>query len=623
MQKQMKEEPSKIKLQKKPKVHTRVETKKESEWIVLDEYKSKDEPVSANTKENILWIGTSLSDQHLDVNMLSLKTNTEVKKVKAFTIVSVDGKYDPKKNVEDVANEELDKKTFDIVVVEVGVNEVSNLNLRMAPHLLQQEMKEKMEKLHLLAVQWTMQYPELRVVLLERVERIDSDRRASQARGADQAMWSWWEANGRPENIILERLKLQTLGRKERDEVFGRLGEQFCDGVHLRGKDGGKEFTHRAANLVRRVLRVRAKTMGPRRTHGPMDRATQKTKRPDERMRAVDKRKVEAKRNHDEDDEERKKYEQRTRNFERRRREEDKRKVEVKRRHDEEWERYEQRTRDFEMRRREDERRKVASKKISDEKKIVDEEKLMKEKQRRLNILKEKEEQSKKRIRANRMRDDERRKREERMRKSDEKQQSVRVRQQDYEKRKLERETRHALRKKEDDKSPERRERGARFERRGMGMMFERQKPMFASGRWSREWGDSTLGRNKRKEARREGIEPRKEGREPMREGREHRREGMVPRRNGMDPKREGREPRREGWEPRREGWEPKREGRVHRMDGRESRREWGLGASHYDTRRAIYGRREERDGHYQSQYPPLPRAGNGRRGALAPRHKA
>ena len=46
----------------------------------------------------VLWIGTSLSDKHLDVKKLSLKTNTIVKKVKAFTIVAEDGKYKPEKN---------------------------------------------------------------------------------------------------------------------------------------------------------------------------------------------------------------------------------------------------------------------------------------------------------------------------------------------------------------------------------------------------------------------------------------------------------------------------------------------------------------------------------------------
>ena len=490
---------------------TRNVEKNENEWIVLDEYESKAEPDKDKTEQNVLWVGTSLSNQHLDAQKVSLKTNVKVKKVKAYTIVSKDGKYNPKLNVEDVVKQELEKKAYDVVIIETGVNEVSNLDLRKSSLLLQQEMKMKMEKLHLMTVQWTMLYPGLRVVLLERVKRIDSDLRAGQAKLADESMWSWWKANGRPENIILEKLELQTRNRDERDEVFGRLGERtmdgrFNDGIHLRGKYGSKEFTHRAVNMLRRVLRPNFK-------ESRMNQETRKSKKAD--FRSQESRCL----------------------MERRRAEEMIRADE--RRVDDEWRRNDERSRADERKRKDDVRRIVETRRIKDDRKRAEEKRMNDEKQRRQSILRQREEQSKRRMRENKLRDEEKRRRDQRMRKSDENQKREMVSREDYEKRRVDREARHAARD-DDEKGSEKNERRSSFKGKYLDNMRILNKP--------RGW-------------------------------------------------REGREVRREG--------------------------EWG---TKYSSSRPLTrgdwrgsGMKEDMSGYYQTQYPPLPRSGNGRWGATAP----
>ena len=524
----------------------------EEDWVVLDEYDSKQESVNVKKSESILWIGTSLSDQHLDAKKLSMKTNTNVKKVKAFTIFAEDGKYNPEKNVEDVANKELEKKAYDVVVIEVGVNEVSNLDLRKAPLLLKQEMNKKMERLHLMSVQMTMKYQGLRVVLVERVERIDSDQRANQAMWANQAMLSSWEANGKPENIILEKLNLKVKMREERDQVFGRLGERtwngkFNDGIHLRGKDGSKEFTHRAGNMLMRVLGNKAKE-----TRRQVDQkgSIENSKRDEIRMKENERRNADERRQADE--KEKLSYEKK--------KEEEWRKVEEKRKRDEKWKMDEERSRYDEKRRWRDEKRKDESRRISIETKRAEEKRINSEKIRRQDIINRREEESKRRIRENNLREEKKRAQEERMRWSDQRQEHEREKRHDYEKRKLEREARHA--KREEQEIEEK-----RFKKRKREKKDERLERMPAFRKTSNE-NSRNLNRH-------------------------HARE---------------REARRGEW-------------RGSSYSRKEGRRE--------ETKEGFYyprgeGRSEEiSEGYYEAHYPPLPRAGNGRWGAPAPRHWA
>lgn len=71
-----------------------------------------------------------------------------------------------------------------------------------------------------------------------------------------------WEGCGSPTNIILESLNLQVRSRREEDEVFGRLRDRGCDGIHMRGKEGGREFTFRASRMLKRILEGQGSVRG-------------------------------------------------------------------------------------------------------------------------------------------------------------------------------------------------------------------------------------------------------------------------------------------------------------------------------------------------------------------------
>ena len=221
---------------------------------VDDMVEPKPKPEEKKEEHRTLWVGTSLSDQHLDVPQLENKTGGKVDKLKAFTITRNEGKKNPNLNAEELIPKALDSKKYDIIVIEMGVNEISNLKIGLEEHILKEEVHNKMEKLFHMTLQYITDHPNLKVVVLNRLPRLDSTSRASLSREADRAMVKLWEENGQPRNIILESLHLQVGSRKEKEEVFGHHLGNRSYGIHLRGVAGKKEFSYRAARLLLRVL---------------------------------------------------------------------------------------------------------------------------------------------------------------------------------------------------------------------------------------------------------------------------------------------------------------------------------------------------------------------------------
>ena len=83
------------------------------------------------------------------------------------------------------------------MVLEIGVNEVSNINLNVEPHVRNVIVKNHMEKLFLLAVQSAADYPDLTIVLLDRLPRLDSTTRAELGKEADQALATLWDSTSK------------------------------------------------------------------------------------------------------------------------------------------------------------------------------------------------------------------------------------------------------------------------------------------------------------------------------------------------------------------------------------------------------------------------------------------
>ena len=627
------------------------ETKKSTPREQMQSPEGVEAAESESSEFNVLWTGTSLSDQHLDQMKVGIRTGTKVIKMKAFTIARKDGKKEPQLNVEELVAEYLEKVKTDIVVVEAGVNEISNLDLNKEPQELRNEVKIKMEHLVHLASTWVVMYPGLRVVLLDRVSRIDSTARARLALEADHAMRMAWQQSGCPANIIIESLNLQVQSRRAEEEVFGRLRDRGCDGIHLRGEKGSKEFTYRGYKLLSRVLKS-GEQVSNRRKEDETERLRteeDQKRRAVEEMEAGRSRKIELERKANEKkriDLKRKEEEERQnaeiQNYEERKIMERRRRA-YERRKEDEWRRAEEWTKAEELRKTEEHRRIKESRRNEerwkDERLRVTEE----EKQRRIRLLKQRDEESKRRIKESLGRKEELRKKDEhraeQSRKSDEGQQGV----YDYVMRRVAREARHTRQEKEEkeklsDFEKRKLDREARHveqkERRGQeyGRSEQRawtRRQVESSGVWGRRPAENRVERGRRPaegrvERGRSPVENRVErGRRPVenRVGRGRRpAEGRVER--GRGPAESRVETGRRPAEDRFERGQRQAEGREERGQGGERRsmeangrgRECCRPRGGVDRKQQEEDRRACRAGFCRDQYPPLPAAGNGRR---------
>ena len=75
-------------------------------------------------------IGTSLTNQAINLKELEKRSKVDVTLEKCFTISSNNASYKPKMNIRDVAMEKVEQEEFDWIIIETGCNEVSNLDLR-------------------------------------------------------------------------------------------------------------------------------------------------------------------------------------------------------------------------------------------------------------------------------------------------------------------------------------------------------------------------------------------------------------------------------------------------------------------------------------------------------------
>ena len=558
----------------------------------------------------VLWVGTSLSDQHLDQSILEEKTKTKVDKLKAFTITRSEGKKNKNLNAEDLVSKALENNGYEVLVLELGVNEVSNLNIEAEKHVLREHMRNHMEKLFHLALQYITDHPNLKVVVLNRLPRLDSAIRSDLSRWADQDMARLWEENGRLDSIVIESLNLQVGSARDKEDVFGRKHGTKSFGIHLRGRAGNKEFTYRATKLLHRVI-VRKENSGKK---------------------------------EDRNEEERKREE---------RQKEEKRKAEDKTR---------ERERKAEAYKKED-NTKLQEKDRENEKRRKE------EKQRRMASIRKREEESKRRIQENVWKENRRKlnmkKKEERMKRSDVQQQreydeSGREGQacQEAGRREGSSGRREGQARRPAWQEAGRRE-GGSGRREGQAWQ-EGGRREGSSGR--REWQARRPAWQEagRREGRREGSSGRREGQVWQEGGRRKAREDYEERRKARELRHrdaenrdyrravrgrrhnspfyeagEGRNEARYSRELNREVDYPRvstREDRQYREEGRYSRKEredgssgWSRGREDKSTsggRREVRQPRQEREAGYlpsMQEYPPLTRAGNGRRGAPAP----
>ena len=203
-------------------------------------------PIPTKRMENILVVGTSLTNK-LNKQVIQNVTENKVTMAKAFTIDEKDGAVRPELNHKRVVPSELAKNRYDTLVLEGGVNEISNMNVDQDfianIDILKKKVAQDSINMYNLAEESLAKHPGLKkVIILKRIFRCDNTAKESLSQYANLVYDDIWNKKGRPSNIFIADQKLQCEGNL-RSVRYGNQHYESYDGVHMRGKLSAQHYT--------------------------------------------------------------------------------------------------------------------------------------------------------------------------------------------------------------------------------------------------------------------------------------------------------------------------------------------------------------------------------------------
>ena len=141
----------------------------------------------------LLWCGTSLSAQSIDIVECSRSSRFQVQFCKAFTINSIGATYKPEINAETILMSQFQGEK--VLVLELGCNEVSDATENSEMEAMEM-IDRKMEALVQLANHVCKREKLQKVILLNRLPCCDTSRKAALSLYSDEAMQNALRAKG-------------------------------------------------------------------------------------------------------------------------------------------------------------------------------------------------------------------------------------------------------------------------------------------------------------------------------------------------------------------------------------------------------------------------------------------
>ena len=199
-----------------------------------------------NDKIDNLQVKQNVTNK-LNKQVLQNVTDSNVTSVKAFTIDAKDGAVRPDLNHKRIVPAELSKNTYDTLVLEGGVNEISNINTDgdFIGNIENWKKKVSDDSVNMfrLAEESLANNPKLKkVIILKRNFRCDNQTKQSLSGSANTVYDDLWIRKGRPLNISIADQKLQCEGNL-RTLRYGNRNYDNYDGVHMRGKLSTQHYT--------------------------------------------------------------------------------------------------------------------------------------------------------------------------------------------------------------------------------------------------------------------------------------------------------------------------------------------------------------------------------------------
>ena len=205
-----------------------------------------------------MWVADSILS-NVDFDFLSSKMKKKVKNVKAYTASFEEKARFPNKNFIDVIDHEINKGSFNTLVIGGGSVDISNLDTNTDPEknipALRETVIASAHKLFSIAETVLSNYPAIRkVVLMKRTPRYDPAEndpmslKPQLSSLADSVSFGIWCDSKFKDRLILGGQDIPSSDIEHRD-VFGNPQEQDYDGLHMRGP-AGRTFLTRSIQKV-------------------------------------------------------------------------------------------------------------------------------------------------------------------------------------------------------------------------------------------------------------------------------------------------------------------------------------------------------------------------------------
>ena len=215
-----------------------------------------------------LFIGDSIT-KSLDREALEYEIGVKVKHVKCYTVDDEPNAYYPEKNFVKMVPQELEKDSYDYLILQAPSNEINNLkedSLGQYINKGRDKVMESNKKLFQLAQTCAIKYPSIKIVILTRIPRYENFNRDPKGQKddlnqyANSVLIALWMENDCPDRIKIHDLELGCYGelRTKRYGVPGRLGDdgKYPDGIHLRGNLATKHYTSKMAKMFKSIFNL-------------------------------------------------------------------------------------------------------------------------------------------------------------------------------------------------------------------------------------------------------------------------------------------------------------------------------------------------------------------------------
>ena len=224
------------------------------------------------SKPRVSWIGTSLSNV-LDKTKFEKDLDVEMTMHKAYCIDGEETAYFKNKTFKNVVPRVVENENTDILVLQTGSIEITDLNINEALLDTKKDLNEykrkwfeKVEddskKLFKIAEEALVKNENIKkVIIVKRLPRFDRGSKdilqiKSQLSEYGNVTYDqMWQKRGSPEKIQVVHIDMNchSSGYLKRI-IFGDPASKDFDGIHLRGDGATRHFTYRAIQAVRQVM---------------------------------------------------------------------------------------------------------------------------------------------------------------------------------------------------------------------------------------------------------------------------------------------------------------------------------------------------------------------------------